>query len=300
VNDVYKKYSGSHNRPYVINYFLYDGLFQCYFALEKIHDDCEIKFKHWTIHNDEICFARLGSDWNRTNEKGFILSGYFKMDTNMSEDQIRRYLMACKEYGYVNKNFGFERFINSRQYIWNLANVNLTQWYFWLTMVRYIYEHDHIPMAILDLMDAGFQFPIAVAIAHLEIGHNTGHGIYNKSNYRSKWGEDKNTSGLDLWGGWKEIRELRNRWSERVDVVEHEYIRQGDKVDPNMIISAAIKTRRFLDQKRKLCRETGLNERFGLHTAIIKQPVEKQEYDYGFDYGDYDSLINLNPYERMV
>jgi hypothetical protein len=257
------------------------------------------KYLHGIHHTNEICFARLRNDWEGTNKKGFVISGFFEKDTKMSEEQMRRYLMLCKEFGYVNWNFGYERYIKTREYIWNLRNVNLTQWYFWLTMVRYIYEHDHIPRVILDLCDKGFMFPIAVAIAHLEVNHNSGHGLYNKSTWVSGWGENKGWNGMDFWGGWEEKRILRNRWNANQNEVVNVYLRTGKKVDPNMIIKVAIQTRRFLDQKRDPCHSTGIYKPYGLHKAIHEQPVLKEEYDYGFDYGDYESLINLNPYERM-
>jgi hypothetical protein len=280
-------------KKYVVNYYMYEGSkFKEYFTIMQ---DSNLK----KIHQTGICFTGVPQAYNSLWASGIngdiIVVGKFPNDNDISKDDIRRYLKECKKYGYINKSFGIERYVNKREYIWKLSNINLQHWYFWLCMIRFVYEQPAVVNGILRLMDEGICLPLALCIITLNIYHNSWHGPYtvSKSRYANEEGKP---DGETYWGGTRET--ITTQWGKPYEKLT---IFKGDQADLNKAIRVAIKTKRFLEQDRISCYDKGkIKLPYLVYCAVWEQPCSREEWDFGIDNGDYDSLINLNPYERMM
>ena len=167
-----------------------------------------------------------------------------------------------------------------------------------MSCVRLTYEQPCIVLGALWLVDKGVSFDTAVVLSSLLHSHNSWHGLYCKS--ESHYGEEKidPTRNCALnWWGYTENKEYY-KWNNK-EYYRRGY-RQGKNTDINMIIRAAVKTYKFV-------RRTdipSISENRYIHPVqmqweILNTPVDDDEWQYGFDYGDFDKLINLNPVERI-
>jgi hypothetical protein len=145
-------------------------------------------------------------------------------------------------------------------------------------------------------VNCSIDFTVAHIVAVLEIEHNSWHSPYSKAlPYRhGKLHTRIGVGGDELFGAITKIH--KPRWGASYETSR---IRQGKEADINKIIRLAIKTKKFLESKRPPICKTGIHMPYGVTKAIWEQPVTDEEWNFGFDYGDYDKLINFNPYERM-